>query len=160
MMGTMSPEPKPGVIGSLPRTRPHRRSAKRAAPGIGTPPTPTPTPPVDTQSAAEPAVAKAAAPKRAPAAKTAKPKSPRAAVAAATAKPKRTPAPKAAAPKRGPAPVKPDATAPSEPVAADPSPGSHGVVETAVQAAAELAEIGLHASARALRRAVSRLPRP
>jgi hypothetical protein len=34
------------------------------------------------------------------------------------------------------------------------------VLETAVQAAAELAEIGLHAGARALRRAVSRLPRP
>jgi hypothetical protein len=38
-----------------------------------------------------------------------------------------------------------------------PSPGA---LETAVQAAAELAEIGLHAGARALRRAVSRLPRP
>jgi hypothetical protein len=34
------------------------------------------------------------------------------------------------------------------------------MLETAVQAAAELAEIGLHASARALRRAVSHLPRP
>jgi hypothetical protein len=34
------------------------------------------------------------------------------------------------------------------------------VLETAVQAAAELAEIGLHAGARALRRTVSRLPRP
>jgi hypothetical protein len=37
---------------------------------------------------------------------------------------------------------------------------SADVVGTAVQAAAELAEIGLSVSARALRRAVSRLPRP
>jgi hypothetical protein len=35
-----------------------------------------------------------------------------------------------------------------------------GPVGTAVQAAAELAEIGLSMSARALRRALSRLPRP
>jgi hypothetical protein len=34
------------------------------------------------------------------------------------------------------------------------------VIGTAVQAAAELAEIGLSMSARAIRRAVSRLPRP
>jgi hypothetical protein len=136
MMGAMSPEPKPGVIGSLPRTRPHRRSAKRAAaPATAAPP--------------EAASAKAAAPKRAAPAKA--------------AAPKRAAAPKATASKRAAAPVKPrtpQATAPPEPVQADTSPGSHGVVETAVQAAAELAEIGLHAGARALRRAVSRLPRP
>jgi hypothetical protein len=40
-----------------------------------------------------------------------------------------------------------------------PSTGAD-VLGTAVQAAAELAEIGLSVSARALRRAVSRLPRP
>jgi hypothetical protein len=34
------------------------------------------------------------------------------------------------------------------------------ILGTAVQAAAELAEIGLSASARALRGAISRLPRP
>jgi hypothetical protein len=34
------------------------------------------------------------------------------------------------------------------------------IIGTAVQAAAELAEIGLSASARALRSAVARLPRP
>jgi hypothetical protein len=112
----MSPEPEPGVIGSLPRTRPHRRSAKRAG-------SPTGAPPGDSKSAAEPEVVKAAA------------------------KPKRT----AASPKP------PTPKAPPAPVSADPS---HGVLETAVQAAAELAEIGLHASARALRGAVSRLPRP
>jgi hypothetical protein len=142
----MSDEPQPSVIGSLPRTRPHRRSDKRAAP-------PTGTTPVDAPSAAEPAVAKptgakrtraAAAPKRAPAA----------------AKPKRAPVaaqPRAAKPAPAATPPAPAAARPSEPATAD---AAHGVFETAVQAAAELAEIGLHASARALRRAVSRLPRP
>jgi hypothetical protein len=92
----MSKEPKPGVIGSLPRSRPHRRSDKRPAP---TPRATEPTPPAPT----------------------------------------------------------PRATEPTPPEAPERSPGA---LETAVQAAAELAEIGLHAGARALRRAVSRLPRP
>jgi hypothetical protein len=106
----MSNEPEPGVIGSLPRSRPHRRSDKRPAP-----------------AGAKPAPTK---PKPKP----------------ATAKPKATAAkPKPAAPK------------PVPPAPHDPSPGP---LETAVQAAAELAEIGLHAGARALRRAVARLPRP
>jgi histone H1/5 len=50
----------------------------------------------------------------------------------------------------------------SAPPAAKPRkrPGRSDVLGTAVQAAGELAEIGLSASARALRRAVSRLPRP
>jgi hypothetical protein len=113
----MSNEPEPGVIGSLPRSRPHRRSDKRPAP-----------------AGAKPAPTK---PKPKPA--TAKPK-------ATAAKPKATAAkPKPAAPK------------PVPPAPHDPSPGP---LETAVQAAAELAEIGLHAGARALRRAVARLPRP
>jgi hypothetical protein len=133
MMEPMSREPEPGVIGSLPRTRPHRRSAKRAA-------SPTGAPPVDTQAAAEPAVAKAAAPKRAP--------------------PARTAAPERAAPARKPRTAQTTVPPAEAAPAAEPSPGSHGLVETAVQAAAELAEIGLHASARALRGAVSRLPRP
>ncbi len=87
----------------------------------------------------------AAAPNRAPAA--AKPK--RAPVAAQPRAAKPAPAATPPAPSRG--------GRPSEPATAD---AAHGVLETAVQAAAELAEIGLHASARALRRAVSRLPRP
>jgi translation initiation factor IF-2 len=111
----MSNEPEPGVIGSLPRSRPHRRSDKRPAPA-GAKPAPTKPKPA-----------------------TAKPK-------AAGAKPRAAGAkPKPAAPK------------PVPPAPHDPSPGP---LETAVQAAAELAEIGLHAGARALRRAVARLPRP
>jgi hypothetical protein len=77
----MRKQPERGVIGSLPRTRPHRRSDKRPA-------------------------------------------------------------------------------APARPTPDRSVSDSHGPVETAVQAAAELAEIGLHVGARALRRAVSRLPRP
>jgi len=90
----MSDERPPGVLGGLPRTRPHRRSAKRA----GVP-------------------------------------------AAADAKP--------------PSPGNPAGHAKPAPRADTATP-----VATAIQAAAELAEIGLMASARALRGALSRLPRP
>jgi hypothetical protein len=64
------------------------------------------------------------------------------------------PAPEATKPPE-PAPP-PEATKPPEPSRRE----VPGPLETAVQAAAELAEIGLHAGARALRGAVSRLPRP
>jgi hypothetical protein len=50
---------------------------------------------------------------------------------------------------------------PTTPVASRPEPASRRrVLGTAAQAAAELAEIGLSVSARALRNAVARLPRP
>ncbi len=132
----MSDEPKPGVIGSLPRTRPHRRSAKR--------PPPAGAPPLDSQ-AQEPEVAKAAAP--------AKPKAAR----------KPAAKPRAAASTRTAPRAKPAAAAKPTPATARPAPPREptpGALETAVQAAAELAEIGLHAGARALRGAVARLPRP
>ncbi|MGZ4350522.1 MAG: hypothetical protein ACXVRX_08375 [Solirubrobacteraceae bacterium] len=138
----MADKPTPGVIGSLPRTRPHRRSDKRAAPLGGAPP-------VDGQSAKP-----AAAPKPRAAKPAAAPK-PRAAKAAAA--PKRSPAAKPRA--ATPAATAPPAATPAPPARPAPEP-SPGVLETAVQAAAELTEIGLHAGARALRRAVSRLPRP
>ncbi|MGZ4293290.1 MAG: hypothetical protein ACXVRM_03525 [Solirubrobacteraceae bacterium] len=138
----MADKPTPGVIGSLPRTRPHRRSDKRAAPLGGAPP-------VDGQSAKP-----AAAPKPRAVKPAAAPK-PRAAKAAAA--PKRSPAAKPRA--ATPAATAPPAATPAPPARPAPEP-SPGVLETAVQAAAELTEIGLHAGARALRRAVSRLPRP
>jgi hypothetical protein len=128
----MSKEPKPGVIGSLPRTRPHRRSDKRPAP-VGAPP-------LESQ-AQEPEVVKAAAP------------------------PKAKPVKKTVPTPRAPKVAKPTPSAAGEPkpAAATPAPPrepSPGTLETAVQAAAELAEIGLQLGARALRRAISRLPRP
>ena len=73
--------------------------------------------------------------------------------------------PKPAASRRRPAPGAPRPTAeprrPSAPPPRAPEPSDRpSAVGTAVQAAAELAEIGLTVSARALRGALSRLPRP
>ena len=151
----MSTEPKPGVMGSLPRTRPHRRSDKRPAPAAA--------PPLDAQAqepavvtAAAPDVAKAAAPPKVRAAKKPAARAPREAQAGGRqARGGHAPdsQPAAATPRT----AEPAAATPAPPTPRDPSPG---VLETAVQAAAELTEIGLHAGARALRRAVSRLPRP
>ena len=93
----MDDERHDGMLGGLPQTRPHLRSAKRKG------------------SAADQSAGTKAAPKR-------------------LADSKRAPAPS--------------------------PPSSDGIVGTAVQAAAELAEIGLMASARALRGALARLPRP
>jgi hypothetical protein len=115
----MSEEQPPGVLGGLPRSRPHRRSAKRPAR-------------VEQAASAAPAPV---APKPAARAKP-KPKPKSAAVGPKAAK-RATPTPSPPPPERQPA-----------------------VLGTAVQAAAELAEIGLMASARALRGALSRLPRP
>ena len=85
-------------------------------------------------------------------------------------------APKAKAASTGPAAKPRQATRPAptrlpqpaQPAGTPPSPRSRGsvpttgadVLGTAVHAAAELAEIGLTAGARALRNAVARLPKP
>ena len=50
--------------------------------------------------------------------------------------------------------------APRQPARKPAPPRGGEILGTAVQAAAELAEIGLSVGARAIRRAVSRLPRP
>jgi hypothetical protein len=155
------------VLGALPRTRPHRRSQKRPAP----PPSVASDAGASAEAAPEPPAAsraEAAAPRAKRA--SAKPAKPR---AGATAKPtprasaKPPVAPRAA---RGPAPPAPAAPAAARaerspeapaPRRVPPAPAqSPGVLETAVQAAAELAEIGMSAGARALRGALSRLPRP
>lgn len=134
------PTPGPGgerdVFGSLPNTRPQRRSAKRDRPG---------------------GKAKAAA-----AAKTAAPP-------ARTAAAKPSPAASTAArPKAKPTPRTTGTTASKIPPAgyATPRPEDDGVprgadlVTTAVQAAGELAHMGLSAGGRALKSALGRLPRP
>ena len=130
------------VFGSLPNARPQRRSAKRGRVG---------------------ATAKAAAPAQAKAKATAaEPKSAKATTAKPKAKPKSAAKARSAAKPRS-------AAAPSQiPPAgyATPRPDDDGVprgadlVTTAVQAAGELAQIGLAAGGRALKSALERLPRP
>jgi hypothetical protein len=159
----MTDKPNPGVIGSLPRTRPHRRSDKRRAPEVSPTPEPTSTGPTSTgptstEAAANEPTAKATAKPKAKAS-TAKP-----ATAKTTRPAKRSAAKPATAKATSPAKRSTANPAAAKPAAAKPEPevaeqGAHGPLETAVQAAAELAEIGLQAGARALRRAVSRLPR-
>ena len=105
----MSDEPQPSVIGSLPRTRPHRRSDKRAAPPSGTRPSTPRAPPrrpgqadrrKPTRAAAAAELPQAAAkPKRAPAA--AKPRAAKPAAAAAPPTPRRGGTPRARDRRRG-----------------------------------------------------------
>lgn len=141
------------VLGSLPRTRPARRSAKRDA-GAGR-----------KAAAAEAATPKARqAPARpAPAAKAAAPAAARPRAAA-----KRTaavPPPKSAAPKRqkplraAPPPPPPPAgwAAPADEASPLSAPE---LVTSAIQAVGELAQIGATFGLQAARHALSRLPRP
>jgi hypothetical protein len=137
----MSEDRPTDVLGGLPRTRPHRRSTKRAAPAR------TPTTP------------------RAPA--RTKPKSSTAAKRAENSEaPQPTPirsasAPRKPRPQRLRQPAQPAGTPAVRRERAAPSPPSGTeLLGTVVHAAAELAEIGLTASARALRNALTRLPHP
>jgi hypothetical protein len=186
-MAAMSPAPrKPSVIGSLPNTRPHRRSARRPAVDPAT--VAVEGPPVSGQGAAPPA--SPAAPKakaqttkaqttkaQTTKAQTTKAQTTKANAKARTeaeAKPGRSAA--KAAPPRPSSQVKPGRSAgraaprrassqittepPRMPAPTQRTPESPGALGTAVQAAAELAEIGLQVGARALRRTLDRLPRP
>lgn len=150
----MSPQPDRGVMGSLPRSRPHRRSDKR----------PQAVEPTATGSDTAAGVKRPAPAKRAESA------APKARAAAKPAAKRTTTKPKAAAPGAShPAASRPAASRPaaSRPAASQQAPSrpaadaqkSPGALETAVQAVAELTEIGLHAGARALRGTLSRLSR-
>jgi hypothetical protein len=171
----MTDQRKPGVIGSLPRTRPHRRSDKRVAPPSGAPPLTNDREqaPAPARPAAKPRTTKAAAKPKKPAAarKPAAATKPAAAGKPPTTAKKPSAAGKPSAATSAPKPARTRAararpapqarnTAPRPATPPPPREPSPGALETAVQAAAELAEIGLHAGARALRRALSRLPRP
>jgi hypothetical protein len=138
----MSDERRRDVIGSLPSTRPHRRSEKRGPAGEGT---------------GKPAAEKAAAKK--PAAKKPAARKPAARKPAA-----KKPAARKPAARKPPVNVRtrtPGAPAEPPPRRSEPAPAEHhGTLETVVLAAAELTEIGLRAGARALRDVVARLPRP
>lgn len=173
----MPDERAPSVLGGLPRTRPHRRSEKRTAAASPQ------AEPAQTEPAPNEAKAKtrakpnksAAAKPKAPGGKTRapspKPKTPNGKTPTPAAKAKTPEATVSAARRRGttmrqPAQPRgaPMTTRPVKrpPASATPQRPANGreIVGTAVQAAAELAEIGLAVSARAIRTAVSRLPRP
>ncbi|HTX30576.1 MAG TPA: hypothetical protein VMD09_04280 [Solirubrobacteraceae bacterium] len=146
------------LLSALPRSRPHRRSAKRPAREA---PAREPEAQQATREAPQPAAKKTTRAKATPATRAAK--SPRPAAAKASkpapstpAKPRST----AAKPKRLPQPAQPRGV-PRAKRGARPEPSTEfPVLRTAVQAAAELTEIGVTLSAKALRRVVGRLPRP
>ena len=177
------------VLGALPNSRPHRRSEKRGArtaengsTGQETPAQTAASKPKSAGRSSQASPAKPSAsrpkpasgpkrvsgPKAAPSAKaTSGPKA--ASSAKATSGPKRASGPKAASsasPRKSAArsrirqPAQPGGT-PKTPRASQPEPADQpDVLGTAIQAAAELAEIGLTVGARARRSAMSRLPRP
>ena len=129
----MSEQPPTDLLSALPRTRPHRRSGKRGAPPAGSKP-PAPRAPRSAAPATKPARSARAAREpagRSPERRLRQPAQP-GGIPSARRAPKRKPAPATRA----------------------------ELVGTAVQAVGELAEIGLALGARALRNAVSRLPRP
>ncbi len=142
----MTEERPSEVLGALPHTRPHRRSQKRAAR------------PANASDAARPANGSDTVNKT----KASQPKS------AAAKKASSAAVPKSSSPRRGPAPRKQPLRQPAQPAGTPAAPrtrkpmprGRTDVLGTAVQATAELAEIALTVSARALRGAIARLPRP
>jgi len=135
----------PSILGSLPKSRPQHRSSKRGG-TAGEPP-------------------QAAAPPKAKAAPNASSRA-RAATASAT-KPKAGAKAGKPAPKRRPArqpgvTTRVESPAPGAPKLVSPTPSVDltKVIGTGIKAAAELAEIGLSATTRALKLAITRLPRP
>jgi hypothetical protein len=127
----MSDERPTDLLSGLPRSRPHRRSEKRGAPAARRKQAREPDPPRESVRKAT-ATAPRRKPRSRPAAKTIRqPAQPRGIPKARRAE-KRKPAPATGA----------------------------ELVGTAVQAMGELAELGIALSARALRNAVGRLPKP
>jgi hypothetical protein len=164
----MTDTPPSDVLGALPRTRPHRRSDKRASkPAATARPAATakpkaPSKPAATAKPKTPAKSKAAAKPRAAAKSKAAAKPKR---AESATRPKLVAVPPAAE-QAGPTPFYMPSSSQGSRVAAQkaakpaPSNDKVDILGTAVQAAAELAEIGISATARAIRGAVARLPRP
>jgi ribonuclease E len=149
-------DPAKSVLGNLPSTRPTRMSRRRDGDDAADGATATAEPPKP-KAAAKP---KAANGRKA----TAKPKAAGAAKAKATTGPKAAAKPKPAAKPRAvrsgsPSLERPPRTEVRKPKQSGPPSGTE-LVTTAVQAAGELAEIGVKMGARAVKRAVDRLPKP
>jgi hypothetical protein len=180
-VATMTDERPSDVLGGLPRTRPHRRSDKRATRPDQAKPAAAVSP--EAVDAVQAAVAAGDSTVARPGAKPKPPVAAKVTKAKPAASARARPKPKAAgvgrpakAPSASPAKSASASTARTAPTVAKPADAARAkiaapparpaksrrndVLTTAVQAAAELAEIGLTASARAIRRAVSRLPRP
>jgi hypothetical protein len=129
------------VLSSLPRSRPERRSAKRDG------------------AKAKPAATKVKAAGTPPSKPPATRSKPAASNPKAKAKPKvaGSPRPSAATRRARAETVKPPP--PARP-AAEPAPGNRDIVATTVQAAGELARIGITVGTQIVREATRRLPRP
>ncbi len=153
------PQPKKSdVMGSLPRTRPQRRSARRPAAaaseaGSGT----------TAKPAVTPAPKAKPAPKRAPGTPKAKAAKAKPKAKATAAKPKAAAKPKprtqVRSSKPGAAGLPPRGYATPE-SAGEPPPSGTALVTTALQAAGELAQIGVSVAGQAAKSALSKLPRP
>jgi hypothetical protein len=147
------------VFGSLPNTRPQRRSARRdragaqAKPAASGPAEAGAAPKAKAAARAKPAAK--AAPPRATTSKSASRAKP---AAQAKPAPAAQPAAEAAPPRAGTSKIPPAGYA--TPRGDDDVPHGAELVTTAVQAAGELAQIGLAAGGRALKSALGRLPRP
>jgi outer membrane biosynthesis protein TonB len=177
IMSAMTDEEHSQVLGALPRTRPHRRSDKRGARPAAqeeqvaetktAAAKPTPAKPNGTTPAkptpAKPNGTPLEKPKRAKTSPKAEQRPANAKAKAAAATPRERPRTTRREPTgatRLKQPAQPEGT-PEARRGRQPAPSSGpDILGTAVQAVAELAEIGLSASARAIRRAVARLPRP
>jgi hypothetical protein len=144
-MSSNDKQREPSVLADLPLTRPQRRSDRRGATGARKA---APAKPAATAKAAG-AVAEAASKPKPTAAKTAKPPVAKQSKPPAAKKPRKA------------APAKPGPTAKAaEPVAPPPKSDNQPFVATALQAAGELAQIGIAVGARAVRNALDRLPKP
>ena len=174
----MSDQPPSDVLGALPRRRPHRRSDKRPSPAQAQSPTPSDGGEASTRPPSP------SGPQTTRSRGTRLKQSSRSTAETATVADEPTTAQEPAAPQEPITPREP-ATAPEpDPLGADTDrpqrlrqpaqpagvpatprrrpaqSGGRHVLTTAVHAAAELTEIGLSVSARALRGMVERLPRP
>jgi hypothetical protein len=145
------------VFGSLPNRRPQRRSARRDRAGAKAKPATSAQAKAEAGAAAKPRPAAKAKPAtRAKPRPAARAESAARAQGAARAKPAATAAP----PRTTASQIPPAGYATPHAADDDGVPRGAELVTTAVQAAGELAQIGLAAGGRALKSALGRLPRP